>query len=420
MSGPIPLARRAVITGIGVVTCAGIGKDAFWRSVRDGVSGIRRIDTFDVSELSSKIGGLVRGFDPYDYVEPKKAAKMGRFGHFAVASARLALQDADLDLERIDRSSIGVTFGSTTAGNGNVADDHYRTIFHDGIRSCDSSAINEIPTHAAASHIAIELGLKGPCMSEGTGCATAVIATARGMEALRNGHARCMVVGASEACMSSFVFTLLCRQRVLSTTNDEPHRACKPYDKHRDGLVAAEGGGALVLETAEHALNRGARIYAEVIGYGVASEAYHMVVTLPTGEALTRALATALASARIAPGDIDYVCPHGIGNKQYDVADARGLRMGLGEHIYRVPVSSIKAVTGQPFAAGGALQAAATCMAITTETLPPTLNHTTPDDECVFDVVPGVARRAQVDTAIINGHSFGGTHAVLVLRRFEA
>ena len=419
MLGPRPLSRRAVITGIGVVSCAGIGKDDFWRSVRDGQSGIRRIDRFDVSNLPSKIGGLVRDFDPLDYIRAKRARKMGRFAHFAIAAARLALEDSSLDLTRIDRSEIGVCFGTTSAGAGNIADEHYGTLYRDGLRAVDASAINEIPVHAAAAHISIELGLEGPCMSDATGCATAIITAGRGLEALRNGQAKCMVVGAAEACLSSYIFGLLCRQRVLSTNNDEPEKACKPFDKYRDGLVAGEGGGALVLETAEHAMERGARIYAEVIGYGATSEAHHMVVSIPSGDALARALGAAMASARIAPNDIDYVCPHGIGNVQYDTADARGLRTALGDHIYRVPVSSIKGVTGQPFAAGGTMQAAAVCMAMSTDTLPPTINHTTPDEDCVFDVVPNKARRARVDTAVFNGHSFGGTHAVLALRRFE-
>lgn len=414
-----PLSRRVVITGIGVVSCAGIGKDAFWRAVRDGMSGIRRIDTFDVSNLPSQIAGIVRGFDPLDYIPAKKAAKMGRFTHFALAAARLALEDAALDLSASDRSSIGVCFGSTTAGNGNITDEHYYTLFHHGLRAVDSSAINEGPTHAAASHIAIQFGLQGPCMSDATGCASAVVALGRGFEAIRNGHATCMVVGATEACLSPHIFAVLCRQRVLSTRNDEPQKACRPYDKHRDGLVAAEGGGALVLENAQHAMERGATIYAEVIGYAAAAEAYHMVFSRDDGEALARALTSALAAARIAPRDIDYVCPHGIGNVQYDVADARGYTAGLGEHIYRVPISSIKAVTGQPFAAGGTMQAAAVCMAMATDTLPPTINFSEPDETCCFDVVPNKARRARVDTALINGHSFGGTHAVAVLRRFE-
>lgn len=414
-----PLSRRVVITGIGVVSCAGIGKDPFWRAVRDGVSGIRHIDTFDVSELPSQIAGLVRDFDPLDYVPAKKANKMGRFSHFALAAARLALDDARLDPARHDTRSIGVCFGTTTAGNGNITDEYYYTLYHDGLRAVDTSCINEGPAHAAASHIAIELGFKGPCMSDATGCATSLMTIGRGLEAIRNGHAVRMVVGATEACLSPHIFAVLCRQRVLSTSNDEPHKACKPFDKHRDGLVAAEGAGALVLESAQHALERGATIYAEVLGYSAAAEAYHMVFSRHDGDALARTVNGALAAARLAPNDIDYVCPHGIGNRQYDTADARGLRTALGDHIYRVTVSSIKGVTGQPFAAGGTFQTASVCMAMTTDTIAPTINHTTPDDDCVFDVVPNRARHARVDTAIVNAHSFGGTHAVMALRRFE-
>lgn len=420
MSSSRPLARRVVITGIGVVSCCGIGIEEFWHSVREGLSGIRRIESFDVSDLPCQIGGEVRNFDPLDYIEPKKARKQGRFVHFAIAAARQAVEDSGLDLTRMNRYDIGVAFGSSGGGNGNIADEHYRRWVESGFRTVDPNAINEVPAHAAASHIAIELGLKGPHMSVSTGCVTGVVTVAQGFEALRNGAAKCMLVGASEACLSRFVFHTLCKQRVLSKANAEPAKACRPFDKHRDGLVLGEGAGALVLETAEHAMQRGAAIYAEVLGYGITTEAYHMVFSIPTGEELARALKTALTMARMAPHEIDYACVHGISNPEYDVADTKGLKLCMGQHAYRIPVSSIKPITAQPFSAAPIMQAAAVCMALDTGIIPPTINYTTPDEQCDLDYVPNVARRARVDSAVLNAHSFGGTHGVLVLRRFEA
>jgi 3-oxoacyl-[acyl-carrier-protein] synthase II len=412
------MSRRVVITGLGVVACCGEGKDAFWAAVRDGRSGVSHLDSFEVSDLACQIGGQVRGFDPLRYIDPKKARKQGRFVHFSVAAARQAFEDSGLEGSKLSREQYGVSFGSSGAGFGNLADDGYKTVLEHGIKELDAGVINEVPAHAATSHIAIDLGLKGPTLSASTGCVTAVVTLSQGFEAIRNGQAKVMIAGASEACLSRFVFGLLCRQRVMSTRNEEPAKACRPFDKERDGLVLGEGAAAVVLETAEHAMDRGARIYGEMVGYGLTCEAFHMVISLPTGEELARALGQALAMARVSPTEVDYACAHGIGNKQYDVADTRGLQQALGAHAYRIPVSSIKPVTAQPFAACAAMQTVAVAMGFATDTVPPTINYQTPDEECDLDYVPNVARRARVDTAVLNAHSFGGTHGALVLRRF--
>lgn len=414
----LPMAQRVVITGLGVVSCCGIGKQAFWQAVRDGVSGISHVRSFDVSHLPCRIAGEVQGFDPEEYIEQKKARKQGRFVHFALAAARQAVEDAGIDLGTLNPYEVGVAFGSASAGFGNIADDSYRRVFEEGVAAVDRNALNEIPAHAATSHISMEFRLKGPSMSNTTGCVSSLVAVADAVEAIRRGEATCMVAAASEACLSPWVFEALCRQRVLSTRNDSPREACRPFDLERDGLVLGEGGGAVVLERADHALDRGARIYAEVLGAGFTAEAFHMVLSLPTGEELARALTSALVASRLRPEDIDYVCAHGIGSKHYDLADTRGLKLVLKEHAYRIPVSSIKAVTSQPFAAGGAFQIAAVCMAFEEQVVPPTINYHTPDPECDLDYVPNVARRARLDVAALNAHSFGGTHAALVLRRF--
>lgn len=413
------LDRRVVITGLGVVSCCGIGVEPFWRSVRDGVSGIGYIESFDTSRMYCKIAGEVRGFDPLDYIEAREALRQGRFVHYAIAAAREAVQDSGVLESTTDRYLMGAAFGSGGSGFGSVADATYDTAFRKGLRAVDATAVNEIPAHATTSHVSIQFGLKGPSLTNSTGCVTSIVAVAQGMDALRSGAAKVMVAGASEACVGPVPFFLLCKQRVLSAGRDGPGHSCKPYDLNRDGLVLGEGAAAMVLETARHAMDRGAHIYAEVLSTGCACEAYHMVIALPTGEELARALRVALADARIAPSDIDYVCSHGIGSKQYDEADTRALKLALGEHAYRIAVSSIKPVTGQPLAAAGAMQAVAVCMAMAENVVPPTLNYETPDPACDLDYVPRRARRARVDVAAVNSHSYGGTHAAMLMRRFD-
>lgn len=418
--GSRSLKQRVVITGLGVVACCGVNLEAFWRAVREGKSGIGYIQRFDVSGLPSKIGGEVRDFDPLDYIDEKKAKKQGRFVHFALAAAKMAIQDSGLDLSQMNPYHVGVAFGSSSGGYGNIADEGYRIAIERGVRYVPPTTLNEISTHAGTVHIAIEFGLKGPCASNSTGCASGITAIEDAMFVLRSGGAECMVVGASDACLSPLVFQALCKQKVLSRHNDDPAGACKPFDLHRDGLVLGEGGGVMVLETAEHALERGAHIYAEVLAASSYCEARHLLVSGTTGEEMAVALKAALASGRVGPSDVDYVCIHGIGNKEYDLSDTRGLKLALGRHAYNVPASSIKPVTGQPFGGAVPMQVAAVCKAFEEDILPPTINLTTPDPECDLDYVPGVARRARINVATINSHSFGGTHAVVLLRRFDA
>ncbi len=413
------LDRRVVITGMGIVSCCGIGVAPFWRSVRDGVSGIGYIESFDASSYACRIAGEVRNFDPLDHIEAKEALRQGRFVHYAIAAAREAVEDSGVLQSGTDPYLMGSAFGSSAAGFGNVADASYQIAIEESIRLVDATAIVEISAHAATSHVAIEFGLKGPSLSNSTGCVTSIVAVSQALDALRGGMAEVMVVGASEACVAQYPFYLLYKLGVLAPGKEGPTRACKPYDLNRDGLVVSEGAGALVLETARHAMDRGAHIYGEVLSTGYACEAHHMVIALPTGEELARAFRSAIADARIAPSDIDYVCSHGIGNKQYDEADTRALKLALGDHAYKIPVSSIKPVVGQAFAASGAMQATAACMAFAEGVVPPTVNLETPDPVCDLDYVPGHARRARVEVAAVNGHSFGGAHAAMLLRKFD-
>lgn len=413
------LKKRVVITGLGVVSPCGIGIDAFWDSVREGRSGISWITSFDASNLYCRIAGEVRNFDPTDYMPAADARRATRFSHLAVAAARLAVEDAVLDLGRLDPFRVGVVFGTSVAGLAAVSEDIYAGFVERGLSHCGPTDCVETTPHAATAHVIIALRVKGPNASTATGCCAALDSFALARDMLLSGEADVVVAGGTEACVREFSMSLLCKTGVLTHYNEEPEKASRPYDATRDGLVVSEGAGALVLETAEHALSRGARIYAEILGYGAATEGKHLVIPDPSGVELARAFSFALNESRLSPQDIDYVCAHGISNQGYDAADTRAVKMVLGERAYNIPVSSIKSTTGQPFAAGGAWQAAASCMAIRDCVVPPTINYRYPDPQCDLDYVPNRARTARVDTVMINSHSFGGTHSALILRRFE-
>lgn len=411
------LSSRVVITGLGPVACSGIGVEAFWRSLVEGQSGLGYITRFDVSDLPVRIGGEIHGFDATDYMRRRDAIHAGRFTHLAAGAAQLAVQDAGLDLSAYDPYQVGVSFGSSSAGFGSVADETYRIIHTRGDEHADPMGIVEIPVHAAASHILINFGIKGPNTSFSTGCSTGIEAIAHGANMVRSGRARVVIAGASESCLSRNIFFCLCQQGAMST-DPNPLTACRPWDATRTGLVLSEGAGAVILERADLALDRGAHIYAEVVGHGSAVEARHMVFADASGVDLAHAMRMALRSARLSAADVDYACAHGIGSKDYDLADSRALKLALGPRAYAIAVSSIKPVTGQPFAASGALTTIATAKTIASGLIPGTLNHHRPEADCDLDYVPGRTRASRVDTALVNAHSFGGTHAVLVLRRF--
>ncbi len=412
------LKTRVVITGLGVVSSSGMGREAFWDAVVEGRSGIRYITGFDVKDLYCRIAGQITDFDPGDYMQTSEARRCGRFVHFAVAAAQMAVADAELDVSRVPAFRKGTVCGTSVAGSGNITDEIYRRYFESGPRACGRLDHLEMAPHAATSRLMIQYGMKGPSTSVATGCCSGLEAIAFGADALRTDAADVMLVGASEAVISAFGLSLLARVDIMTRRNEEPTRASRPYDATRDGIVVSEGAGMVVLETAEHALNRGARIFAEVTGYGCATEGQHLAKADPSGVELATALRQALVEARAAPTDIDYVCAHGIANREYDMADMRALKLALGEHAYSIPVSSIKGTTGQPFAAGGMWQVTAACMAMQTGIVPPTINYRYPDPECDLDCVPNRARPARVDTAVVNSHSFGGTHSALIIRRF--
>ncbi len=402
--------QRVVITGLGIVSPCGVGRREFWEAVVQGRSGIDWLQGFDTSELYCKIGGQVKHFDPRDHLETREALRGGRFTHFAVAAARLALQDAGLGNGQgnLDPFTSGVVVGTSTAGGyeeqGRSGRELVRRLQMEG--------------HAATSHIAIELGLRGPNTTSAVGCVCSLDAVGTATAMLRSGAARVMVAGASEACLSQLGMATLCALGVMTHYNDPPQRASRPYDGTRDGLVLSEGAGAVVLERADHALERGAHIFGEIIAYSSTTEGRDLVEPHPGGEELAHAFRTCLLTGKIDPAEVDYVCAHGIGNRHYDLAETNAVKQVLGARAYNVPMSSIKGTTGQPFAAGGCWQLTAVCMAMETGVVPPTINYRVPDPDCDLDYVPNRARRVRVNLAMLNSHAFGGTHGCLLVRRF--
>lgn len=413
--------QRVVITGLGVVAPNGIGITSFGEALMAGRSGIDWISGFDTSKLYCKIGGEVRNFDAARYRSSKAAGRSGRYSNFAVAAARMAVDDAQLDLGRVDPYKMGAIFGTTMAGQGSIGDEVYALLHRQdmSIEGLDLMAPSEMAAHSATANVFIELGLKGPNTTTAVGCVSTLDAINSCTYLLRTGRAKMMIAGASEACLSQVGMSLLAAQRVLTRRNDPPQAACCPYDRRRDGLVLSEGSAAIVMETAEHAMDRGAHVYAEVVGYAATTEAVHLLLAKADGEELARAFRQALLQAKMSVDEIDYICAHGISNKNYDVAETNAVKTVMGERAYHVPMSSIKSMTGQPFAAGGGWQVAAACAAMEARLIPPTINLHEPDPECDLDYVPNEARRARVDAVMLNSHSVGGTHACLLIRRFE-
>lgn len=405
--------RRVVITGLGAVTPVGIGVPAFWQALREGRSGVGPITRFDASPYPCRVAAEVREFDPVRYMRPKAAASMGRFAQFGVAAARMAYEDANL-AELPASARFAVCFGSTANAAAELQGS-VETFAREGGRSIPPSLILEVAGHAVTSHVSMELGLKGQTLTLASGCATGLDVLQWACEHIRAGRAVGVLAGAAEAPLTSYAHAAWCTLNVLSRWPGPPNQTPRPFDAFHDGFVQGEGAAALVLEELAHARARGARIYAEVLGYGAASEAVHLVTVDPEGTALQVAIRRALRMARLDPTDLDYINAHGNGLPDYDRAETAAYRVVLGRHAYRIPVSSIKPVTGQSLAAAGALQAVAGCFTLAEQFVPATLNHDVPDAGCDLDYVPHRGRVARVGRLLLTAHAAGGSHSAVVL-----
>ncbi len=410
--------RRVVVTGLGVVAPNGIGVDTFWKSLMNGVSGIDRIARFDASRHDTKIAAEVKGFDPLLYMEKKEVKKMDRFIHYAMAGAIMAVDDAQLVVKDVERSRIGVLIGTGMGGIPCLEDTH-KILLEKGPGRISPFFIPSIITNLASGHIAIRFGLRGPNSCVSTACATGNHAIGDSFELIRRGTADVMFAGGTEAVISPLTIGGFGAMKALSTRNDAPQRASRPFDKGRDGFVMGEGAGVLILEDLDHALRRDVKIYAELTGYGMSADAYHMTAPEPEGAGAIASMGLALEAAGLQPEEVDYINAHGTSTPAGDAAETKAIKKVFGDHAYRLAVSSIKSMTGHLLGAAGGVEAVATALTLYHGMIPPTINYEEPDPECDLDYVPNSARRADVGVAFSNSFGFGGTNATLVFKRYE-
>ncbi|MBA2937871.1 beta-ketoacyl-ACP synthase II [Paenibacillus sp. CGMCC 1.16610] len=410
--------KRVVITGMGVVTALGQELDTFWGNLTAGKSGVSLIENFDVSEYPTRIAAEVKDFNIEDYVDRKESRRMDRFVQFAVAGALNALKDANLNLkEDTDPERVGVSVGSGIGGL-NTWEEQHRILLEKGPKRVSPFFIPMMIANMASGHISMVTGAKGPNSTAVTACATGTHSIGDSFKMIQRGDADVMICGGAEATITPIGVAGFCALRAMSTRNDEPHLASRPFDTDRDGFVMGEGSGVLILESLEHAEQRGARIYAEVIGYGMSGDAYHMTDPDPDGAA--RCMVKAIKDAGIAPDEISYINAHGTSTPVGDKSETTAIKKALGDHAYKVAVSSTKSMTGHLLGAAGGVEAVICGLTIANSLIAPTINLVNQDPECDLDYVPNQARQAKVDIAMSNSFGFGGHNATIIMKRFQA
>lgn len=409
--------QRVVITGLGVMSSLGRDLETFWNSLMEGKSGVSLIEAFDTSEYPTRIAAEIKGFSPEEYMDKKEARRMDRFVQFAVAAAQMALKDAGLNIkEDTDPERAGVYVGSGIGGLTTWEEQH-KTLLEKGPKRVSPFFIPMMIANMASGQISMLTGAKGPNSTAVTACATGTHSIGDAFKTIQRGDADVMICGGAEATISPTGVAGFCALRAMSTRNDEPHKASRPFDVDRDGFVMGEGSGILVLESLEHAQKRGARIYGEVIGYGMSGDAYHMTDPDPDGAA--RCMAKALKDAGIAPEEIDYINAHGTSTPVGDKSETSAIKTAFGEHAHKLAVSSTKSMTGHLLGAAGGVEAVICALSLTNGYIPPTINLENQDPECDLDYVPNVARKADLRTVMSNSFGFGGHNATIVLKKFE-
>lgn len=410
--------RRVVVTGMGTVNPLGLTVEETWRNALQGVSGVGRLTLFDASDLPVQIACEVRGFDPTRYLEPREARRRDRFQQFATAAVQEAVAQAGLDMAREDSRRVAVIISSAIGGIATVQQ-AILTMVTEGPRRVSVFAIPMLMSNGAAGLVAIDLGARGPCFSVASACAAAADAIGQAKVLIDAGIADVAIAGGSEAPITRIAMSAFERMGALSHRSDDYSFTPSPFDRNRDGLVMAEGAAVLVLESLDHARLRGAPILAELAGYASTADAYHITAPAEDGAGGAAAMQAALRQAGVTPAEVDYINAHGTGTALNDVAETRAIKQALGDHAYRVAISSTKSMTGHMMGATGALEAIFCVLAIRDGMIPPTIHYHTPDPECDLDYVPNEARRAPVRVAMSNAFGFGGHNAVLVFRRFS-
>jgi len=407
-----------VITGLGVVTALGSDVETFWGNLIAGKNGISRVTQFDTTGFPCQIGAEIRGFDPTKFMDPKEARHNDRYTHFGFAAAKMARDDARIDLGAEDGDRVGVIIGSGIGGM-HTYEQQLKILWERGPRKVSPFTITSLISNMCSGLVAIEFGARGPNFCVVSACASSAHAIGEAFHAMRRGEADVMIAGGSEAGITAFSYAAFCSMKAMSTRNDAPEKACRPFDRQRDGFVMGEGAGVLVLETLAHARARGARIYCELVGYGATSDAFHITQPDPEGRGLSLAMTRALASAHLRPEQIDYVNAHGTSTPYNDKFETRAIKKVFGEHARKLMVSSTKSMTGHLLGAAGGLESIISAKTIQTGLVPPTINYEEPDPDCDLDYVPNLHRTAPVRTVLSNNLGFGGQNAALVFRRLE-
>jgi len=409
--------RRVVVTGIGIISPVGIGKEKYWSSLIGGLSGIGPVTKFDTSGFPTKIAGEVLDFDPKEYFDRKEARRMDRFSQFAVAATKMAIEDAGLSLESANLERAGVILGSGIGGM-ETLEEQARVLLEKGPSRVSPFFVPMMICNMASGYVSIHFGFKGPNTTVVTACASGTNAIGDAFKTIQRNDADIMVTGGTEAAISPLAFAGFCAMKAMSTRNDEPSRASRPFDLERDGFVMGEGSGILILEELEYAQKRGAKIYAEIIGYGATADAHHITAPAPGGEGAAHSMRLALKDGEINAADVDYINAHGTSTDLNDKFETMAINSVFGESAKEVAISSTKSMTGHLLGAAGAIELIACIMAIDTGIIPPTINYENPDPDCDLDYVPNKAKAKEVKVALSNSLGFGGHNGTLAIKKF--
>lgn len=409
--------KRVVITGLGCVTPLGTGREEFWSNIKAGVSGIDKITNFDASTYQTQIAGEVKNFHPEEYISKKELKRLDKFAQFAVVSAKLAVEDANLDLDKVDRERFGVIIGSGIGGVEAIETQH-KILLEKGNKRVSSLFVPMMIGNMAAGQVSIFLGAKGPNTNVCTACASGTHSIGDAFKVIQRGDADIMVAGGSEAAVTGLAFAGFCNMKAMSTRNDDPKTASRPFDKDRDGFVMGEGAGIVILEDLEHALARGAKIYAEVVGYGLTADAYHMTTPAENGEGAARSMNMALKDGNVPLEEVDYINAHGTSTYYNDLYETMAIKTVFGKKAYDLCVSSTKSMTGHLLGASGAIEAVVCAMSIEDSFVPPTINIQEVGEDLDLDYVPNQGKEKNIRYALSNSLGFGGHNATIVLKKY--
>ena len=408
--------KRVVVTGMGVIASLGHNVNDFWANIVAGKCGVDKVTLFDAKDYSCQIGAEVRGWDPAQHMDPKEVRRNDRYTHFGFCAAKQAITDAKLDMTKEDADRVGVLIGSGIGGMLTIENQH-KVLMERGPRKVSPFMIPALISNMCSGLVAIELGARGPNFGVVSACSTSTHAIGESLRMIRGGEADVMICGGAEASITPLSYAGFCSMKAMSTNNENPQKASRPFDLNRDGFIMGEGGAVLVIESLEHALARGAHIYCELAGYAATCDAYHITSPDPDGKGLSQAMIKSLRDANVEPHQVDYINAHGTSTPYNDKFETIAIKKIFGDHARKVNISSTKSMTGHLLGAAGSIEAVISVKAIETGIVPPTINYETPDPECDLDYTPNVKREAKINTVLTDNLGFGGHNAALVFKR---